>query len=83
MYRVELDPLTQQQLEALPTVALHAWREVRAALELTPWNGRPLHPSAPDGVLTWPFGEHGEGLVYYLVLDFDQRVEVVHIAWFG
>lgn len=83
MYRVELDELTQQQLGALPTAALRAWREVHAVLEITPWNGRPLNPSVPDGVLTWSFGEHAEGIVYYLVLDFDDRVEVLNIAWIG
>lgn len=83
MYRVVTDELMQQQLDNLPMPALHAWRELQAVLEMTPWNGRPLNPAVPDGVLTWAFGEHGEGIAYYLVLDFDDRVEVLNIEWFG
>ncbi|MGH3909116.1 MAG: hypothetical protein ACRDTE_33800 [Pseudonocardiaceae bacterium] len=83
MYRVVTDERTQQQLDALSTEALHAWRELRATLEITPWNGRPLNPARPDGVLTWSFGPHGEGLAYYLVLDFDDRVEVLDVQWLG
>jgi hypothetical protein len=40
-----------------------------------------LNPAIPDGVLTFSFGPHGHGLVYYLVLDFDDRVEILDVKW--
>lgn len=81
MYRIVTDERVQQQLDALPPAALNAYLELRSTLESVPWNGRPLNPAKPDGVLTWSFGPHGEGLVYYLVID--DRVEILDVQWLG
>ncbi|MGH3621521.1 MAG: type II toxin-antitoxin system RelE/ParE family toxin [Sciscionella sp.] len=83
MYRVTTDEQVQQQFNALPPAALNAYLELRATLELTPWNGAPLHPASPKGVLTFPFGNHAEGLVYYLVLEDQRRVDVLDVQWVG
>lgn len=60
MYQLTIDEPIQAQLDALPTAGQQAWRELRAALELAPWNGEPLHPDIPEGVLSWQFGPHRE-----------------------
>lgn len=81
MYRIVTDERVQAQLDALPAEALNAYLELRSTLEAVPHNGRPLNPAKPGGVLTFVFGTHGEGLVYYLVLDFDDRVEILDVRW--
>ncbi|TLW89229.1 hypothetical protein FFT09_22630 [Saccharomonospora piscinae] len=83
VYRIVVDERVQAQLDALPAEALSAYLELRSTLETVPSSGRPLHPAKPHGVLTFVFGPHGEGLVFYLVLDFDERVEVLDVRWLG
>lgn len=82
MYQVGSDETSQEQLDALPPEGQRAWRELRATLELVPWNGRPANPEVPDGIQTWVFGEHGQGILYYLVLEDQQRVEILAVRWF-
>jgi hypothetical protein len=51
-----------------------------AMLELTPWNGAPLHKDNPGGaVRTLPFGL--SGMITYLILDDLQRVDVLNVVW--
>lgn len=51
-------------------------------LELVPWNGAPLHDDNPDGaVRTLHFGR--AGMVTYLILDDQRRVDVLNIVWMG
>lgn len=83
MYRVTIDELVQDQIDALPQHALEAWRELRTTLELAPGNGRPLFAEVQDGLRTFVFGEHGEGLVYYVIVEHDRHVAVVEVQWLG
>lgn len=83
MYEVTVDEQVSDQLAALPQDALDAWRELRTTLELAPDNGRPLFASTPDGVRTWTFGEHGQGLVYYLIIEHARQVAVLDVQWFA
>lgn len=83
MYEVTVDEQVQDQLDALPQTALEAWRELRATLALVPENGRPLFADVPDGVRTFVFGEHGEGLAYYVIVEHARQVAVVEVQWFG
>ena len=83
MYQITVDDPTQQQLDALPAQGQAAWRKLRAVLEVARWNGEPLYPKTPDGVLTWQFGPDREGLAYYLVIEHAQQVAVLEVHWFG
>jgi hypothetical protein len=49
VYQVTIDKHTQAQLDALPAEGQQAWRELRATLEVAPWNGEPLRPGTPEG----------------------------------
>lgn len=42
-----------------------------------------MFSGTPDGVLTWQFGPNGEGLAYYLVVEYDRQVAVFDVVWFG
>ena len=84
MYGVETDEQAQQQVGALPADALNAYAEVRTVLEVNPWGGEPINDRNPDGpVRTLAFGEHHQGMVTYLILDEQRRVDVLSVLWLG
>jgi hypothetical protein len=66
----------------LPQIALAALADALSALELVPWNGLPVNGSNPDGpVRQLPFG--GLGMITYLILDDQQRVDLLIVTWAG
>ena len=72
-----------EQITALPAQALPHLGEVLAALELTPWNGRPHHEDNPTGaVRRWTFGPNQAGHVIYLILDGQREVHLLLVQWF-
>ncbi|MDQ3028936.1 MAG: hypothetical protein M3R09_02670 [Actinomycetota bacterium] len=84
MYRVRTYEEPQATLDALPVEALAGYVGVLDVLELTPWNGDPLSKDNLDGnVRTLVFGPGGEGIVTYLVLEDQQRVDVLQVQWAG
>lgn len=84
MYRVVTDDHIGQQLDAMPAPALVAFAELRVLLEVDPWAGGPMNPANPDGpVRTMSFGPGHEGVVAYLILESQRRVDLVQIAWMG
>lgn len=81
-YTLDIDPLAAQQIAALPPPALAALAEAVAVLEVLPWNGLPLNRDNPDGaVRQLPFGT--VGMITYLILDRQRRVDVLIITWAG
>ena len=83
MYRVNTDEWVQQQVDHLPVEMFASYAEVRTLLEIKPWSGDPVngqYPDAPVRMLT--FG-HGSGLVTYLILDDQRRVDVLQVVWLG
>ncbi|AEA28806.1 hypothetical protein Psed_6725 (plasmid) [Pseudonocardia dioxanivorans CB1190] len=53
-------------------------------LELAPWGGESLNLANPDApVRTLAFGAAGEGLVTYLILEAQRRVDVLDVLWLG
>jgi len=84
VYRVETDEQAQQQIDQLPAHALAAYAELRTLLEVGPWSGEPLNETNPDAeVRTLTFGAHHEGMVTYLILDDQRRVDVLSVLWLG
>ena len=82
MYRVTTDQQSQPQIDALPPEALAPFAEVRVALEIAPWAGDSLNDAIPDApVRSFPFGPNHEGLVTYLILERDRRVDVLDVLW--
>ncbi|MGH3695353.1 MAG: hypothetical protein ACRDRX_15425 [Pseudonocardiaceae bacterium] len=82
MYRVETDPDAAEQIAALPDDALADYAQSLVVLELVPWNGAPLRKDNPDGaVRTLPFGR--AGMVTYLILERQHRVDVLKVLWAG
>jgi len=80
LYTVETDEQAQQQVAALPPEALPAYAEARALLEVSPWAGTPYHRRKPDGPLrTVALGN--AGMVTYLILDDQRRVDVLQVFW--
>lgn len=84
MYHVETDEQAQQQIDHLPAHALAAYAELRTLLEVSPWSGDPINEANPDAeVRTLTFGAHHEGMVTYLILDDQRRVDVLSVLWIG
>lgn len=84
MYQLTTHPEAKQQIAALPVEALPFYAEALGVLQLTPWNGRAYnaeHPERPMRELV--FGRHGEGTVTYLILEDQQRVDVLLVQWLG
>ncbi|MDT7695972.1 MAG: hypothetical protein QOI75_5339, partial [Pseudonocardiales bacterium] len=70
-YGLDVDPVAQAQIRALPSDALIALAEVMSMLEPTPWSGRPINEDNPQGnVRVLPFGT--AALITYLILE-DRR----------
>ncbi len=81
-YAVDVDPLAEQQISALPPRALTALAEAIAVLELVPWNGLPINNGNPKGpVRQLPFGQLG--MITYLILEDQRRVDLLIVTWAG
>lgn len=79
-YGLDVDPDARIQIMALPAYALTSLADATAMLELTPWNGAPLHKDNLGGaVRTLPFGSFG--MITYLILDDLQRVDILNVVW--
>lgn len=53
-------------------------------LRLVPWNGRSLNDTNPHAeVRQMVFGPGGRGLVTYLILEDQRRVDVLQVNWVG
>lgn len=84
MYRVTSDEYSQPQIEALPVAAGAPFAEARVMLEVAPWSGDPLNGAKPDGpIRTTVFGPASEGMITYLILDDQRRVDILDVMWIG
>ena len=80
MYRLNLDPVAEEQVNTLPAEALRPLAELFTLLETAPWSGQPFNPARPRGnMLTHVFGERG--LATYLVLEEQREVYLLRIEW--
>ena len=80
MYQLNLDPIAEEQINAVPEGALRPLAELFTLLETTPWSGQPFNPINPRGdMLTHAFGERG--LATYLVLEEQREVHVLRVEW--
>lgn len=81
-YKIVIDPEVREEIEVLPRTALSVFAEAMTVLELTPWSGEPQHRDNPDGaVRRMVFGPAGAGIVVYLVLEDQRRVDVLRVVW--
>jgi hypothetical protein len=82
VYNYETVPDAEEQIDALPVIALPYYAELIAFLELTPWNGHSVNkkdPKAPMRIM--PFGPRGEGMATYVIVEDPNRVVVVKVLW--
>lgn len=82
MYSVETADQAIAQLDALPAEALPHYAELVAMLQLAPWAGRTYDDRDPDlPTRSQTFGDRGQGLAIYLVLERQRRVCVLRLHW--
>ncbi|MCA1702118.1 MAG: hypothetical protein LC808_02155 [Actinobacteria bacterium] len=83
-YQVTLDRAAEAGAKALPPAVRPALEEVMTVLGLVPWNGLSINKDNPDGaVRQLVFDPEGKRLVNYLVLEMEQRVDVLEVQWVG
>lgn len=83
-YRVVIDGDVLEQVRALPLDARRAFDEAMEVVALVPGNGRPYNSKKPDlPMREFVFGADGRGTVTYLVLEDQQRVDVLLVQWAG
>ena len=84
MYQIRTDDEAVEQIAALRVAALPGYAEALGVMKLIPWNGIPLNKANPDGeVRQLIFGPGGDGVVTYLILEDQQRVDVLRVIWVG
>jgi hypothetical protein len=83
MYDLTTDERSQPQIDALPAAGLVPFAEVRAALEVAPWStGESLNDEYPEApVRSVVFGTEGQGMLTYLVLEQQRRVDILDVTW--
>ena len=58
--------------------------EARVMLEVSPWSGESLNAANPDaGVRTLTFGPTDQGMITYLILEDQRRVDILDVLWIG
>lgn len=84
MYSVEWEQDAVSQLAALPSEALPFFAELVTVLQVEPWSGDAYNRQRTDANMrTHAFGNHGDGLVIYLILDDQRRVVILRVLWAG
>jgi len=80
MYALDTRGPVQDQIDALPPGAVPEFDRLRRSLETRPWEGAPYLLEKPDSPMrTQTFGERG--LVTYLILEDQQRVDLLLVQW--
>ena len=84
MYTVEPYPEAEAAIATLAKAARNGYDDAVKVMQLVPWNGQPYVASKPDGSMRQLiFGPGGAGLVTYLILEDQQRVDVLQVDWAG
>ena len=84
MYPVEPYPEAEAAIAALAEAARNGYDDAVKVMQLVPWNGQPYVASKPDGSMRQLiFGPGGAGPVTYLILEDQQRVDVLQVDWAG
>lgn len=81
-YELEVYPDAEEQIDALPPEVRSALGGAMTVLALVPWNGRPYNDDMPDGSMRQLVFGH-KGLVTYLILEDQWRVDVLRVQWVG
>ncbi len=83
MYQVVTDDEVNAQVAAMPDDLLAYYAQVLDLLEIAPWSSEPYTEAKPDGVMRrLQFGSTGRtAQAVFLILDREQRVEIVRVVW--
>jgi len=80
-YQLDIDPLARAQIRALPLLWHGALSDAFEVLALVPERGEPLHADNPGGGLYQLVFGGGFGLITYLLLADQRRVDVLVVNW--
>lgn len=81
-HKIEISPEAREQIRAMPSELPKQLADVMDVLELTPWNSKPINTDNPDGaVRQFTFGDAGNVLLTFLILEEQRRVDVLEVIW--
>jgi hypothetical protein len=84
MYSVDVAAEAEEQVAAFPAKLLAQYAELMVLLEVAPWSGAAYNRERPEANMrTRVFGDDGEAMAIYLVLEDQRRVSVVRVVWTG
>ena len=84
MYTVEPYPEAEAAIVALAEAARNGYDDAVKVMQLVPWNGAALRRQQAGRVdAATHICPGGAGLVTYLILEDQQRVDVLQVAWAG
>ena len=82
MYLIVVDEEAQEQVAALPTSLLPHYAEALDIATMAPWSGKPYNPDKPLAAMRHLiFGPQGRGEVIYVIVEDQQRVDVLRVYW--
>ncbi|MGQ0718294.1 MAG: hypothetical protein ACT4NP_13500 [Pseudonocardiales bacterium] len=81
VYTLDIDPAARAQIRELPPAGTAVLAEAFEVLSLVPERGEPINADNPDGeVYQLTFGD-GRGLITYLLLTDQNRVDLLIVTW--
>lgn len=84
MYDLNDDDIADQ-VRALPPDARTVFGELRTVIALVPWQSEPAAHNNPDGEVRFASFATGtgSGFVYFLILEDQNRVDLLGLIWIG
>ncbi len=84
MYDLNDDDVADQ-VRALPSDARAFFEELRTIIALVPWQSEPASHDNPDGEVRFTSfsSATGSGFVYFLILEDQNRVDLLELIWIG
>jgi plasmid stabilization system protein ParE len=80
-YTLDIDPAAHAQIRALPPEGIDALSEAFEVLSLVPERGEPINADNPGGGVFQLVFDSGRGLITYLLLPEQDRVDVLVVTW--
>lgn len=80
-WTLDIDPAARTQIRELPPAGTAALGEAFEVLSLVPERGEPINADNPDGGVYQLTFSGGRGLITYLLLADQNRVDVLIVTW--
>lgn len=80
-YRVETTPAVRAQLFTMPKAGQVAFNELMKRIAVDPWDAAAWQDDPFGNMRQAAFGDQGQGIAVFVVLERNERVVVLKILW--